>query len=151
MHRIEDILARPGCNWRAFHPPLEPAAIAAAVARIRRSLPDGLLELYRLCNSGQGSLPFEPWVFVLWGIDFVAETREDEHYRKYYDDFVFFGSNGAGEYFGLDPAGRVFYMDAYAGEQSIIECAQSFEQFIVQLGFRPPGGIPDLGEDAADP
>ena len=31
----------------------------------------------------------------------AADTREDEHDRTHYDQFVFFGSSGGGEYFGL--------------------------------------------------
>ena len=81
-------------------------------------------------------MPFQPWNFVLWGIDSVSDTRENEHYRAYYDQFVFFGSSGGGEYFGLDKSGRVFFMDPIAGEESIIVAAESFDEFAEQIGFQ---------------
>ena len=59
---------------------------------------------------------------------------------------MFFGSNGGGEYFGLDPFGRVFIMDPVAGEESNIVVAQSFDDFVQQIGFLPPEGLPSIGE-----
>jgi hypothetical protein len=146
MPRIADTLSRPGSDWKAFEPPLPADEIAEARELIGKPLPDALIELYHECNAGEGSLPFQPWNFVLWGIEYVVQVREDEHYRKYYSPFVFFGSNGGGEYFGLDPSGRVFFMDPVAGEESNIVVAESFDEFVQHLGFLPPGGLPDIGE-----
>ena len=146
MPRIADTLFRPGSDWKAFEPPLPADEIAEARELIGIPLPDGLIELYHECNGGEGSLPFQPWNFILWGIEYVVQVREDEHYRKYYSPFVFFGSNGGGEYFGLDPSGRVFIMDPVAGEESNIVVAESFEEFVQHLGFLPPGGLPDIGK-----
>ena len=141
-----DTLARPGSDWRQFDPPLPPGEIAKAVERIGRTLPPGLLELYHACNGGEGSLPFQPWRFVLFGIDFVAELREDQYYRENYDRFVFFGTDGGGEYFGVDPSGRVFYMDAVAGEESIAVVADSFDEFARQIGIPPPPALNPAGQ-----
>jgi hypothetical protein len=146
MPRIADTFSRPGSDWKAFEPPLPADEIAEARELIGRSLPDGLIELYHECNGGEGSLPFQPWNFVLWGIEYVVQVRGDRHYRNYYSPFVFFGSNGGGEYFGLDPSGRVFFMDPVAGEESNIVVAESFDEFVQHLGFLPPGGLPDTGE-----
>ena len=146
MPRIADTLSRPGSNWIAVDPPLPADEIAEASELIGIPLPDELIELYHECNGGEGSLPFQPWNFVLWGIEYVVQVREDEHYRKYYSPFVFFGSNGGGEYFGLDPSGRVFIMDPVAGEESNIVVSESFNEFVQHIGFLPPGGIPEIGE-----
>ena len=146
MPRIADTLSRPGSDWKAFEPPLPADEIAEARELIGRSLPDGLIEFYHECNGGEGSLPFQPWNFVLWGIEYVVQVREDKHYRKYYDAFVFFGTSGGGEYFGIDHAGRVFIMDPVAGEESNIILAQSFDEFAHQIGFLPPEGLPAVGE-----
>jgi hypothetical protein len=146
MPRIIDTLSRPGSDWKAFEPPLPADEIAEACELIGRSLPEALIELYHECNGGQGSLPFQPWNFILWGIDYVVEVREDECFRKYYSPFVFFGTNGGGDYFGLDASGRVFIMDPIAGEESSLVVAQSFDEFVHHVGFLPPGGLPDIGE-----
>ncbi|HWE97274.1 MAG TPA: SMI1/KNR4 family protein [Tepidisphaeraceae bacterium] len=139
---IADTLARLGSDWKAFEPPLPADEIDEACRLIGRALPARLVELYHTCNRGEGSLPFQPWNFVLWGVEEVVEMREDEHYRKYYDHFVFFGSSGGGEYFGLDASSRVFIMDPVAGEESNIVVAESFAQFAEQIGFEPAGGLP---------
>ena len=140
------MLSRSGSDWKAFEPPLPADEIAEACELIGRALPEGLIELYHGCNGGEGSLPFQPWLFILWGIEYVVQLREDKHYRKYYDSFVFFGSNGGGEYFGLEPSGRVFIMDPVAGEESNIIVAESFDEFVQHIGFLPPGGLSAIGE-----
>lgn len=146
MPRIADTLSRSGSDWKVFEAPLPADEIAEARELIERPLPDGLVELYHECNGGEGSLPFQPWNFALWGIEYVVQVREDAHYRKYYDAFVFFGTSGGGEYFGLDPASRVFIMDPVVGEESNIVVAQSFDEFVQQIGFLPPEGLPAVGE-----
>ena len=144
MPGIVGKLSREGSDWEGFEPPIPPNEIVEACELIGLPLPAGLVELYHLCNGGQGSLPFNPWLFVLWGIEEVVMCREHEHYREYYNDFVFFGSNGGGEYFGLDPLGRVFMMDPIAGESSIVLLANSFDEFIDHIiGFPPPEGFPE--------
>ena len=146
MPRIADTLSRSGSDWKPFEAPLPADEIAEARELIGLPLPGGLVELYHECNGGEGSLPFQPWNFVLWGIKYVVQVREDEHYRKYYEAFVFFGTSGGGEYFGLDPAGRVFIMDPIAGEESNIVVAQSFDEFVQRIGFLPPEGLLAVGE-----
>jgi hypothetical protein len=146
MPRIADILSRTGSDWRVYSPPLTHDLIVDAQRRIGLPLPAALLELYHVCNSGEGSLPYQPWNFTLWGVNEVVELREHEHYRKCYPELVFFGSNGGGEYFGLNPAGRVFYMDPIAGEESLVVIAQSFDEFVANVGIEPPGGIPEISE-----
>jgi hypothetical protein len=137
MPRIADTVARPGSDWKAFEAPLDADAIAEALVLIGRPLPTGLVELYHLCNGGEGSLPVQPLNFVLWNLEFVVQTREDAHYREYFDRFVFFGTNGGGEYFGIDPDGRVFFMDPVAGEDSIAVMATTFDEFAALVGTPP--------------
>src|SRR4051812_47678081 len=115
MSRIGDILSRHGSNWKVLQPPLTADVIADGLKRIGRALPEELIELYHECNGGAGSLPFTPWRFALWGLDFAVQVYEDEHYRSFYGPFVFFGTSGGGDYFGLDPSGHVFVMDPVAG------------------------------------
>jgi hypothetical protein len=146
MPRITDTLARAGSDWKAFKAPLDADVIAEALVLIGRPLPTGLIELYHTCNGGEGSLPVQPLNFVLWNLEFVVETREDLHYRKYYDQFVFFGTNGGGEYFGVDPAGRIFFMDPVAGEESIAVVAATFDEFAALVGTLPPEEFPPSGE-----
>jgi hypothetical protein len=125
-------------DWTADDPPVPEAVLQAAVKRIGLQVPSALLKLYRKCDGGEGSLPFQPWRFLLWRIEQVAALREDDYYKKHYAQFVFFGSNGAGEYFGIDIDQRVFFMDAVAGEHSIVVVAQSFDEFAAQLGQKSP-------------
>ena len=138
MSSLADLLSSEGKDWVAYAPPLSETEIEAAKRRIGRPLPPTLLELYRLCNGGEGSLPRQPYYFALWDIQFVAEIREHEHYREFYDHFVFFGSNGAGEHFGIDGGGRVFFMDAVAGEASVEVYCTTFDEFIAEVGISPP-------------
>ena len=137
MPALAELLARADKDWRADAPPVPEAEFAAAIRRIGLPLPDKLIELYRLCNGGEGSLPWQPWYFLLWGICFVADVRESEHHREHYDCYVFFGSNGAGEYFGINAEGRVFFMDAVAGEESITIYCGSFDEFVTHIGVLP--------------
>jgi hypothetical protein len=137
MPALAEILARGDKDWRADAPPVSEAELAAATGRIDLPLPDKLLKLYRLCDSGEGSLPWQPWYFLLWNVAFVADLRESEHYRKHYHRYLFFGSNGAGEYFGIDGEGRVFFMDAVAGEESITIYCGSFDEFVTHIGVLP--------------
>lgn len=142
MLSIAEALSRPGSDWKVHEAPLPDEEIAEARELIGLPLPDALVELYRLCNVGEGSLPFQPWNFVLWEIEYVVHFREQEYSREYFNQFVFFGSSGGGEYFGLDQKGRVFVMDPIAGEESNIVIAESFDEFVRQIGFLPPGGVP---------
>lgn len=102
MPRIGEILSRDGSDWESFAAPLPPNEIAEARELISLPFHQLLFDLYLECNGGEGSLPFQPWNFVLWGIEEVVELRAQEHYQKHYSHFVFFGGNGGGEYFGLD-------------------------------------------------
>lgn len=132
-----------GSDWKAFEPPLSSDEIADAIRILARPIPAELIELYRGCNGGEGSLPYQPWGFILWGLEDVVQLSEDNHYRKYFSAYLFFGTNGGGEYFGVDHLGRVFIMDPVAGEESIIVVANSFHEFLATVGFRPPNGIPN--------
>jgi len=125
-------------NWIVLDPPISEEMLQAAVKRIGFPLPFAFLNLYRKCGSGEGSLPFQPWRFVLWRIEEVADLREEAFYKKHYAKFLFFGSNGAGEYFGIDRNQSVFFMDAVAGIDSISTVAQTFEEFAAQLGLQSP-------------
>jgi len=138
MPSLTDLLGSTGKDWRAGAPAVADAEFAAALRRIGRPLPGKLLELYRSHDGGEGPLPSEPYNFCLWGIGEVADRRESEHYRKHYDRYVFFGSNGAGEYFGIDDAGRVFFMDAVAGEGSIKVYSDTFDEFVAHIGTCGP-------------
>jgi hypothetical protein len=138
MSNLANLLSGGRKDWAAGTPPLSDIEIEAAKRRIGRRLPPTLLELYRLCDGGEGSLPRDPYNFVLWGIQEVAETREHEHYREFYDRYVFFGGNGGGEYFGIDEAGRIFFMDPIAGEDSIEVYCATFDEFIAEVGLSPP-------------
>src|SRR5262245_31437884 len=138
MSNLAGLLSSEEKDWAACAPPLSEIEIEAAKRRIGRPLPPKLLELYLLCNGGEGSLPKDPYNFVLWGIEEVAETREHEHYREFYDRFVFFGGNGGGEYFGIDEAGRVFFMDPIGGEDSIEVYCTTFDEFIAEVGISSP-------------
>ena len=135
MSNLADLLSGQGKDWVADRLPLSEIEIEAAKRRIGRQLPPTLLELYALCDGGAGSLPRDPYYFGLWGIKEVAETREHEHYRRYYDRYVLFGSSGGGVYFGIDEAGRVFFMDPIAGEDSIEVYSATFDEFIAEVGL----------------
>ena len=138
MSSLAGLLSSDEKDWAACAQPLSEIEIEAAKRRIGRPLPPKLLELYLLCNGGEGSLPKDPYNFVLWGIEEVAEIREHEHYREFYDRFVFFGGNGGGEYFGIDEAGRVFFMDPIGGEDSIEVYCTTFDEFIAEVGISSP-------------
>ena len=104
------------------------------MSRIGLPLPESLIDLYRLCDGGECSLPFEPWNFVLWDLENVASLREHPHYRKYYNQYLLFGGNGGGEYIGFDAKLGVFMMDPIAGEESIRILSPSFDAFIQSIG-----------------
>ena len=138
MSKLAELLSSEGKDWAADAPPLSDTEFEAAKRRIGRALPSGLLELYRLCDGGEGSLPRNPFNFVLWGIQEVAELREHEDYREYNDRFVFFGGNGGGEYFGIDEARRVVFMDPIDVEGSVQIYCSKFDEFIADIGLAPP-------------
>src|SRR6478672_7345010 len=134
MPGLGHLLASSGRDWCVGVLPVPEAVFAAAIRRIGRPLPAKLQELYRLYDGGEGPLPMQPYNFTLWGNGDVAHLRESEHYRKHYDRHLFFGSNGAGEYFGVDDAGRIFFMDAVAGEGSITIYCDTFGEFVMHIG-----------------
>src|SRR5205085_2580698 len=125
-------------DWQIIDPPVSEDALQATVKRIDFPLPAAFIDFYRMCNGGEGSLPMQPWRFLLWSIEEVADLRHHEHYAKHFAQFVFFGSNGVGEYFGIDKDQRVFFMDAVAGQESVVLVANTFDEFMAQLGRRPP-------------
>lgn len=148
MSSIADYLARPDSDWRFYKPTLGADGVKAALSNLDQPLPAALVELYQACDGGEGSLPFQPWRFVLWGIEDVVALRKHPFYREYHSGLTFFGSNGAGEYFGIDKPGRIFFMDAVAGEDSIRYVAESFAEFLEHIGVLPPGGVPGIdGEE----
>ena len=126
-------------DWKFSEMPVSQHVLEAARERMNWNLPQGLINLYQLGDRGEGSLRNQPWNFVLWGIQNVADLRNHVHYQSYYPDFLFFGGNGAGEYFGLDRQGQVFFMDPIAGEDSIIVSSKSMDEFIANLGLAPVG------------
>jgi hypothetical protein len=136
MTAIGDRLRHPNSDWEFHDTPLGIEAIATAQSRIRIQLPQSLIDLYRHCNSGTGSIPFDPWYFDLWGIDVVADLREHPHYREFYQDYVFFASSGGGCYFALDSSGSIYVIDPIAGADSRIKIADSFDEFIEAVGHR---------------
>ncbi len=140
MTNVAILLLRPGNDWHAYCPSLSAKEMADAWSIIGRTMPGSLIELFELCNGGEGSLPFQPWNFMLWSLEEVVQIFEDAHYRKYFPGYVFFGSNGGGEYFGLDADGCVFFMDPIAGEQSVVVVATTFDEFIAHVGTSPPTG-----------
>jgi hypothetical protein len=146
MPRIADTLTRPGSDWRFDCASLGDSAIQESTGRIGLPLPPALVDLYRACNGGEGSLPFQPWTFVLWGIDEVADLRAHEHSRRYYTDLVFFGGDGGGDYFALNAAGQIILIDPIAGEESTRIVAESFDAFVQHVGTQPLGGVPQTGE-----
>src|SRR5262245_35132362 len=68
MSNLADLLSGQGKNWVADRPPLSEIEIEAAKRRIGRQLPPTLLELYRLCDGGQGSLPETRITLVCGGL-----------------------------------------------------------------------------------
>jgi hypothetical protein len=138
IKNLRDLLTRPGSDWQFGEAPLKPEQIATLLKRMTFPLPPSLIALYDLCNGGEGPLPFDPWTFVLWNLNAIADLREHPHYREFYGQLLFFGGNGAGAYFGFNSSGNVFYMDPIAGEKSAIVVADSFDEFAVKIGFRVP-------------
>jgi hypothetical protein len=90
--------------------------------------------LYRICGGGEGSLPFQPWRFVLWDLENVVSLREHPYYREYHNQYLLFGTNGGGEYIGFDGKLGVFMIDPIAGEESIVALSSSFDAFIQNIG-----------------
>lgn len=71
----------------------------------------------------------------MWNLDFVLTVRSDPHYRENFGNYLFFGSNGAGEYFGLSTCGRVFFIDPIAGEDSAEIYCDGVREFIEDFGI----------------
>jgi len=66
MSQLADLLSSEGKDWATDAPPLSEIEIEGAKRRIGQPLPPKLLELYLLCNGGEGALRKEPYTFILW-------------------------------------------------------------------------------------
>ena len=121
METMRNLLAKEGSDWRVYESALAEPKLQQALQQIKFvSVPPALVDFYRICNSGEGSLPFEPWTFVLWPIEEVVQLHQHPHYREYFTSYLFFGGNGAGEYFGLDQQQRIVMIDPIAGDESAV-------------------------------
>ena len=99
---LRSILTAANKDWVFTVPPLPAQILETMIPKIDWDLPDELIAFYKLGNAGEGSLPKQPWLFVLWGVEEILDTRNNDHYREHFNDYLLFGSNGSGEYFGQE-------------------------------------------------
>ena len=138
---VERLIADAGRNW-VCQPGASDGEIARLMAAAPWPVPDGLVDLLRYSNGGEGDLALEPRWFVLDGVDAIAESFDDAHLKEQFDGFFFFGGNGGLERIALDCRGEaplpVVMIDPIAGPGSAETVAPDIESFIAAIGLEHP-------------
>jgi hypothetical protein len=138
---VERLVADAGRNW-ARQPGASDGDLARLVASAPWPVPDGLVDLLRYSNGGEGDLALAPGWFVLDSVDVIAGSFDDAHLEEQFDGFLFFGGNGGLERIALDCRGEapfpVVMIDPIAGPGSAETVAPDIESFIAAIGLEHP-------------
>ena len=130
-----DLLSDSGPDWTRA-----PPASAQVLDELRitfPSLPAVYYSLLAQTNGGEGELAVEPGWFQLWPAEAVAERNTGYEVAGALPGCVAIGSNGGGELFALDPAGRVLVVPFIPMDLSEAVCiADDVPGFARQFGHR---------------
>jgi hypothetical protein len=103
-------------------------------------LPSEYLSFLAHSNGGEGPLALQPYYFQIYSADDVARALEDRRHEEFFPGFVIMGSNGGGEYVGLDVRGSppwpvvALDMTNIDLDESVLVIAPSFAAFIDLVG-----------------
>ena len=103
-------------------------------------LPQSYLDLLRETDGGEGPLPVDPWNFCLDPSKAVADLEQKGSQKAHFAKLFVIGGNGGGQAFALDLRlnGRMpvvmFDMCNFDLQESIIEVAESFDDFLPLIG-----------------
>lgn len=107
---LDALVQDPTAQWTRKAPAGE--EVIALLGAALPDLPPDYLAFLRLSNGGQGDLGVQPFWFVLWPAEEVAEMNADYMVPEFLPGFVAFGSDGGDEMlaFGAAPGrwGRVY-------------------------------------------
>ena len=115
-------------------------SLARLVAASPVELPSEYLDMLAHSNGGEGPLPVQPCYFQIDPADEAATALEDRRHEKFFPGFVIVGSNGGGEYVGLDVRGSAPWpvvaldMTNIDLSESVITIASSFATFVDLVG-----------------
>jgi hypothetical protein len=125
-------------NWKG-EPPADELQIRGLSDYFENKLPIEYLDFLRFNNGGEGDLSTQPILFQLWSVDEVIESDKDLQVREFLPNFMFFGSDGANELFGIKlnfNDYRVFMIPMIVmDEEDVIIIAENFSNFVQQLGM----------------
>ncbi|MGA3126835.1 MAG: SMI1/KNR4 family protein [Candidatus Korobacteraceae bacterium] len=135
--RIEEIFEQAGRQWNGSAP-ASASDLAFLESRAKAQLPPEYVDLLRFSNGGDGPLAFSPFWLQLYSVSDCVELCHTGWVMKEFPDFMFFGSNGAGESFAFDlragPPWSIVTIDQIAGESSAIQVAPDMKTFIQGIG-----------------
>lgn len=126
-------------DWRAA-PEATEASLARLVAASPIELPSEYLRFLAYSNGGEGPLGFQPYYFQIDPADDAALALEDRRHEEFFPGFIIIGSNGGGEYVGLDVRGSspwpvvALDMTNIDLDESVLVIASSFAAFIDLVG-----------------
>ena len=129
----------PDRDWRAA-PEATEASLARLVAASPIELPSEYLRFLVYSNGGEGPLGLPPYYFQIDPADEAALALEDRRHEEFFPGFVIIGSNGGGEYVGLDVRGSspwpvvALDMTNIDLDESVLVIASSFAAFIDLVG-----------------
>jgi hypothetical protein len=140
---VSDVLCQIERRWIAEGPASE-ADIAELLKRAKVELPHEYIELLRLSNGGEGPLALPPLYFSLFPIRVcIALFHENQRSLQQFPSFVFFGSNGGGEYLAFDqrvgPPWAIVTIDPIAGPESAKQIAPNMATFVQAIGLEAEG------------
>jgi hypothetical protein len=130
-------------KWDQAEPATE-ADLHNIQLRFGARVPKDYLDFLRISNGGEGSLPVQPWWFVIWAAETIIERWIAYEMEEYIPGYLAFGSNGGGEafVFNLNAATpeRVYIMPFIGMEpgQEIL-VASSFKEFVRLFGKNDTG------------
>lgn len=133
---VTSVLSR---EWRP-QAPATPSEIDELLTALPFELPREYVELLRVSNGGEGELALSPLWFQLFDTRLALHLWNDQHRRTSHPGLYFFGSNGGLESIAMDMSQSepwpIIAVDAVAGPESSLVIANSFAEFLAQVGFR---------------
>ncbi len=139
------LMLPPDRDWHAA-PRATEASLSRLVAASPIELPSEYLSFLAHSNGGEGPLALQPCYFQIYSADDVARALEDRRHEEFFPGFVIMGSNGGGEYVGLDVRGSppwpvvALDMTNIDLDESVLVIAPSFAAFIDLVGKEADAG-----------
>ena len=81
-------------------------------------LPDNYIEFMKKYNGGRGEIIGEYWL-ELFSMEELQGLNDDYELQEFLPDHIIIGSNGGGEFYGIDKDGNYFNVPCIMDENDI--------------------------------